>query len=602
MDETISQALEPIEPWSVLSGPENAIWDDIFDWILNAIKSIGGVVWDAIKWVWSAVTNLVTTWISWLWKNVKSFFDWLWSNIKSWFSWLGDKFSWLWGEISRFFINSWSSLTKTIGSWFSQVWSWFRSIWDWISDKSREIGQAISSAAGAIYDQVASLLSSSMSWVVSAVSDMFIDIKRFFTEIFPEWLLLPAKFIGQLLDGVADWFMEDIPGHSPRWLDVITAPFQFIAKWLFEFPKWFFQDFPERVAYGLQESFKWVSDTIEPIIGTFMDALNSFVSSLGYMSPETAGDNFQSIAKMGFTVISGLIGMTVAGELLHPLKEIGLGNISAMVWDMTNYKLITGAFVGALTWAAVQQPLRYHFANMFRPMLLAERDFTQLLSRGAFDAPELLRNEALSSAVAKVGGGAGGGYVSTMVGYYGYRPEYEGFFRELSYSPIGYFGLAGIARGGFFDELWFLEALARTGYSPSARAALMGMFRRQYYDTLEKPVQGILGKLVREGFVSTEGAREVIARVDEMTDINDVKALSLELQTVYEEKSQLLDISLRAFSRGIIPESEARSNLADILIRGSTVDIHITREKLGLIRRLSWTPPEAGTVFQYVED
>ena len=46
-------ALPLVEPWSVLSGPDNAIWDEIFDWIANAIKTIVSSVTRALNDVFS---------------------------------------------------------------------------------------------------------------------------------------------------------------------------------------------------------------------------------------------------------------------------------------------------------------------------------------------------------------------------------------------------------------------------------------------------------------------------------------------------------------------------------------------------------------------
>ena len=578
-----------------------SIWESIIDWLKGIASSISGHFIQWFGWIWEKIQANVLPLFSNLWQNIVTLFTWLRDQIvggvTSAWDWVGETA----GSIGTWFTNLWNNIISAFATYFSELAGWFNWIWEWLGSKFNEFGEAVWSWISESFDWIAQEISSSFDWLWSWLSGRFEDLKVFFTTTFIDWLSKPIEWVGNILGAIGDWFMEDIPGHSPRGEGIIQGIFSWIVKWFWDFPKWFADDLPERIAYGLSESFKWVGDFLDPVIESFNDAVFSFAKAIGPMSPDQAATNFSSVSKIGFAALAGLTGMTIAGEMLHPLKQIGLGNLAAVIFDMTNYKLITGAFVGTMAYSMLQTPLRYYFNSLFTPMLLREADFIALLSRGAFDSPELLRNERLIQSVQDLSGGNKEAYVSSLVQYYGYRPEYEGFFRELSYSPIGYFGLAGIARGGFFEEAWFIEALARTGYSPSARAALMGMFRRQYYDTLEKPVTSTLGKMVREGFYTTDDSRAVITQVDELTDINDVKALALELQTEYEEKSLALDISLRAFSRGVIPEAECRENLGRLLVRPSMTDILLAREKLGLIRRLSWTPPEESTMIQYLE-
>jgi len=595
-------ALPVIEPWRVLSGPNNAIWDDIFDWITNAIDKIGEVVSDWISWLWAKITGTIIPWFSWLWDKIYTWIHWLRDQViggvTTSIDWIGGRL----GDIGSFFANLWSSITNAFKAWFGELATWFDWLWEWLGEKFTSLASSIWEWITNTYQAITNAMGESFDWLWHWLQGRFDDLKMFFTETILDWLSKPIEWIGNILNAIGDWFVEDIPDHSPRWTGIFETIGHWFAAWFYDFPKWFFGDFPERVAYGLEKSFEWVGDTLNPVIETFNDSIMSFAKALGPMSPDQAATNFSSIAKVGFAALAGLTGMTIAGELLHPLKRIGLGNLAAVIYDMTNYKMITGAFVGTMAYSMLQTPLRYYFNSLFTPMLIREADFVELLARGAFRHPELLQNPELSATMTALAPEGGEGFESSLVSYYGYRPEYLGLFRELANTRLGYFALAGVARTGFWDEAWFVEALARTGYSQTARAALLKMMYELYTQSKLQPVMSQIRKLYREGFTTRDNAQALIDEALDMPTLADVRMLAMDLEQVYESKSTALDITLRAFSRGVISESECRDTLSNYEIPSAIVDSQLYREKLGIIRRVSWTPPEATAPFQFVEE
>lgn len=602
MSEELEQVLPQFESWEILSGADNAIWDEIFDWIANAISTISRVVSSWAEWLWSSVSNAISSWVSWLWDAIKDWLFWVRDQVWSRISWLRDQVVVIVDNVRSWISSTWDNLTGVIAPFFDQVWSWITWLKDTIVNNVVNMVRDISGDLSDFYAQLTGQMSSTMAWLAQTVTDRLDQAIVEIRGIVPEWIYKPGEWIQQLLDGVADWLMVDVPGHSPRWTGIFESIGNFLKTWLFDFPKWFLADVPERVAYGLSESFKWVSDTIEPIIGSFNDTILSFAKSIGPMSPGVAADNFNTIAKIGFAAIGGLTGMTVAGELLHPLKRIGLGNISAMIWDMTNYKMITGAFVGAMTYAMLRQPLNYYFNSLFRPYVLPPGDFFKLMSRDAFTDPEKLRYPELTEAIQLVAGGDGARWEREMLGWYGYPESYLGFFKELANERMGYFALAGIARAGFWDEAWFLEALSRTGYSETAKTALMGMYRELVLASRQTPVLSIASKMYREGYYNREDVQAILNHAITFDNLQDIRLYAMELSKELEDRSQAVDININAFAKGVISESECRSNLARVMKSGTAIDNNLLRKKLGLIRSVSWSPPTTTTVLEYIEE
>ncbi|GAH82304.1 unnamed protein product [marine sediment metagenome] len=62
------------------------------------------------------------------------------------------------------------------------------------------------------------------------------------------------------------------------------------------------------------------------------------------------------------------------------------------------------------------------------------------------------------------------------------------------------------------------------------------------------------------------------------------------------------DIIMRAFSRGLILEGETRKGLVGLGIPPTMLDLHLMREKLGLLRRISIPTEAAAPVMIGVEE
>jgi hypothetical protein len=590
------------ESGAILSGPGDSIFDDIFDWIANAISSITGAVDEWITWLWSKVTETIVSWITWLWSSSATWFEGVYSRLRAWGETIEELIADRVGELWTWISSGLGSLGGMIRAWISEIPDQLDYIKSAIVDKvSREV-QNLRDLQLGLYDQTSRLLSDSIAWLTTSVQSQLSGVVTEIRSLIPEWLYQPGQWIQQLLDGVATWLEEDIPGHSPRW----TAIFDNIGSWIANQFSLMFREgvgeFPRVFANDLLVQLRFLGEGFNLVFDQFTSSVTGFIRQLGPMSPETAVENYSSIAKVGATALAGLAGMTLAGSWLKPLGGAGLGNIAAMVYDMTNYKLITGAFMGAMTVSMLKTPLTYYFNDLFRPWLISPRDFMELMSRRAFSDPDTLQNPELSATMAKIAPAGGAQFEASMVGYYGYRSEYLGLFRELANTRLGYFALAGIARTGFYEHKWFVEALARTGYSDTARKQLLKMYRVQATEARQGLVKGYIQRNVREGYFTLEEADTRLKEAAKIDDLDKIRVMAMAMDRDYQVNSMALDINLGTFSRGIITESECRKNLEGLLVDPSLVDVNLAREKLGIIRRITWTPPETEPAFQIVEE
>lgn len=600
--EALEGPVPSFESALILSGPDDSIFDDIFDWIQSAVYSVSRVVTNWVSNAWSAITFTVTSWIDWLWGNITTWFSSVFSRLIAVrdyvVGWITGKIGELWSWIT----SSISNVITTVGAWFSEQWSrisallstWFSQLGDWWSSIHTYISSSITALTGQ--------LESHFTWLGNFLREEIVAPMAAWWDQFLDRVLDVGQWIGPLMDGITAWLMEEVPGHSPRWTAIFEAVGDWFYTWFFKFPQYMFTNFPEKAAYGISTSLKWVGDAFNSFFETFMDAIMGIVRQIGPTNPSIALDSYSAMAKVGVTALGGLAGMTIAGETLNPISHLGLGHISAMVYDMTNYKMITGVFMGALTFAMLRQPLTYYFNDIFRPYILRSADFMELMARDAWSHPELLREPSLVSSVRELTRGEGAAFESRMIGYYGYPGAYYGLFKELSFAPLRYFPLAGIARVGFWDEDWFTEALSRSGYSPTARAALMDMYREQVLTARQLPVMSQIRRLSREGFATMEEINAHLEKAAAMETLTESRFFAMELEQEFARKEMAFDIMMRAFSRGITPESEARKGLAGLGIPEGMLDLHFMREKLGLLRRISIPTEPAAPAIIGVEE
>jgi hypothetical protein len=305
-----------------------------------------------------------------------------------------------------------------------------------------------------------------------------------------------------------------------------------------------------------------------------------------------------------FAGATGIAASTIAdiGEISIMGSNISLKYISGFLGEMSGWGRITAATIGVMTALAIHTPMTYYVQNALRPWLLTPRDFFQLLSRRAFTDPETLRNPELVTTMKQIAPAGGAAFEQSMLGYYGYPAEYYGFFTELANTPLRYFPLQGIARAGWFDEPWFYEALARSGYSETAKERLMDMYRSQAAAAKMGPAVTQLRRLAREQFITLDEYRSRRAQAGEVKDMEEASVLAMEYEREYEIKDLTLDIIMQSYTRGLISEAAAAASLIRLGLPEEIADLHILREKLGLVRKIKIELPPVTQTWEVVEE
>lgn len=83
--------------------------------------------------------------------------------------------------------------------------------------------------------------------------------------------------------------------------------------------------------------------------------------------------NLISRSLTGVIGVGGGLGLSLmAGELISPLKQLGMSRLAAYFWDLADFKTVGGSVLGALNNASTLKPLIYGLNEFFRPTLPSE--------------------------------------------------------------------------------------------------------------------------------------------------------------------------------------------------------------------------------------
>lgn len=601
-------------PAAIPPPPTGTVFDSIINWIKQAISAITGTVTGWVSKIGSEIKETIATWVNFAvrtiidWINsvltwVKDARDWVISTYNLLQSWVKNAYSTVSSAVSNSIglIKSWlQAQTSAILSWWADRWreltAWFssvlsvqsalvtarlgeinavvRSFQETIMNTLTASYQTLTNNLTTIYQGVTRQLSSRFDWMATFITDQVVKPMNAWWDQFIGRILDFPSWVDRLFDAVAAWLTEDIPGSSPRWTGIFERIFRFLWSTFVEFPRWFFKDVPERVAYGLGESFKWVADTMEAVMTTWNEAILSFAKSVGPMSPEMAITNYSSITKLGMVALGGLTGMTIAGELLHPLKRLGLGNLAAMLFDATNYKLITGAFIGAFATAVFRYPLAYYFQSIFRPLLPDPRAQDQMYNR------ELITNQEYDQFLA----------------YRGIPDSWHEKMRAITETAVGYFALAAVARTGIFNEGVFDRDLTRRGYPKEMRLLLIDMFRKSATESVKGVMLGAARNRFKEGLTTEDqfDSELILLRANPLE--REMYKIAGRLDYVTDFTMDMVDAYTEAVRKGKLSLEEYRQGLLRLGMVPERVEARVIRERVRLKpaeRPTPLTPPKA---------
>ncbi len=483
-------------PFAGISVPGDSIFDDIFDWVANVIPSVINAIGDNIVKVINAIGEnvalVVTSVASGFSQVTRSIFmaaavlTVIVSNsVIDVIDALGTNISLVQASISSAVSQIASSLASGISSVVTDVYrvtavlttiitNSINSVITNIANEATRVITAAASGLEAVMTTVGVLVAGVSQTIVTTFRAISAQVEADFDWI-TDWLAVsipkilgswwdaflakvldfPA-WVGKLLDSVAAWMSRDVPGQSPWWqyfLDALSGwATGNLDKWIQDVSEIGIKYILPRVMVILQP----IGELFNTVADEFLTAVSDYIQPLGPMDPSMGLDNFRSLSRVGMVALAGLAGMTVAGSWLKPLGEAGMGQIAAMIYDMTNYKSITAAFMTVLTYATVRAPLGYYFNAKFRPNIPSIRD-----------ASDMYTQERITK-----------GMFGQLLAYHGIPDSWHDAYADIGYRGVSPFTLRSLAESGSFDRELMMSELTSSGYRPEIKALLLDAYQK----------------------------------------------------------------------------------------------------------------------------
>ena len=464
------------------------------------------------------------------------------------------------GALTGFFGAAGKWLTDIGGKVWDAVSGWFTAVGGGLDKIQLRIDAALASfftPAGTFFSQLAGGIAAATSAAWSTTGDLW---QRFSGKIADGSTVVLTSLTSASLS-IQTALTNQISGLS-------TNVSGFLDTWISKFFGWISDNFTTRWAGFSPPAqddkptlLEWVFAQMFSRLNASIEAAVTAVTGAGAINIASSETIARGMISTGGAVFVGLSAMTLARELLHPLKQLGLGNLAAVIFDLTDYKALTGAFLGVLSAVYIKQPLTYLYNSMARATLPNLASLTAMAGeyslapagdlQAAIQNPSLLPAVYASNKAAFLAGGK----------YHGYTDAWLSRMYELADTPERYFPLRAIADSGDYDEPYFVTALVNSGYNPGTVLKLLGMLKRMALADVKGQYGGAAIKAYVNGLASEAQLRDSLDDQGYSPAIIDKLVRQAREARRVDQALDMIDFGISQFLAGKIDEAQLMARL-----------------------------------------
>ena len=602
------------------------LYPGLDDWVLESIiewiRDLGDRIGRCFNYYIGYIVNYIFQIRDWILERATMAIQNWWYGIQYTFFWIRDKVYEIWNRVatiasevyhnvSQALEGLYHRITSYIGPFFSQlgttISSWFSKVWQWISTHVAQLAQTIWgwiqetwSRISTFKSQLWTKLSDWFNWLWKQLVKWWNSLGPWFSDLRERI----DKVAGQVVAGLEDWG-KSIWAKITDWLEKdahesVTA-LEKDSPWPTEehgspFLENFWRACSSALSFGsrnfinnfstvtpesLALSPGWMENIhrwFEEIFTKPLNAISDIFESIGHSSPRPATDIIPKIGLAGLVLFGGLAAFTIGGELVSFFKHLGLGHVSAMLYDMVNYKVLTASLVTALSMVYISTPVRYFYQEKARPYfpdlghalsLAGEYAFVTPAKSGAarvtLDALDGINQENKQAFI-------------DVARYQGFSDEWLDKLYELADSPAKYFAMRGMADSGFWDEGYFIMELMNSGYNVPTIKNMVDMFRRYSLGEVKGVMLPVAMTRFKKGFSTEDDLKTELKALGlpEPKIPLYIFAANLSYQTDYA--SDMLTAYRTQFRKDMITEADFRQLLAGLGINSMRIEGYVLRE------------------------
>jgi hypothetical protein len=349
------------------------MWQGILDGVSSVTGIIGQGILDRVLWLkdrisegWTWITDQVSAKVDWLRDRVGELTAAVQAALTEKLGWLRDRISEGWAWI----------VDQVLGKV------------DWLRERVVEVGAGISQGlqerVSWLHDRAGELWASVSQGVIDRTSWLHDRLSEGLTWVGEQLTALGGNIIASFVRAFDDAASTIIGG--------IVKPLQDFASWLWEAiasgARTVAGFLSEKVISPIADGLRGLGDFIMKGLGGILEAaMGIFSKPLGTPGPEAIGTVSTVVGRlMGFGVSMAV--PIIAGELVHPLKNMGLGQVSAMLYDMSGFGRIAGALTYEIAYNSYILPLRQDMKAMFTPEIPESVDLIRFVVREVIPVDE----------------------------------------------------------------------------------------------------------------------------------------------------------------------------------------------------------------------
>jgi len=292
--------------------------------------------------------------------------------------------------------------------------------------------------------------------------------------------------------------------------------------------------FSEQVIPGIEMGLKWLLDRLNMLATGIITWLLDWIKGIGRITPDQAPQIGTMPMRIGIPMMAGLGGITLAGELLHPLKQVGLGHVSAMIYDVSNYGKITGGIVGALIAATITTPFRYYLNAMTLPWLPDLSLMHEALGRGKIDDDTFKKHMA----------------------WFGIGDEWFSTYKALAAKPISPFIIRYLGEAEIVEPDVLYDICIDAGYSQEHADYLAKALSYAAGNRYRSACETAIVRCYKEGYITKEHLLEAVDDVRKIIELRQLIIKRAEWEEFYDSTKDKVDTFRAAFRTGILTEEE----------------------------------------------